>query len=315
MDLEKAVFLADLKPIYISAYKNNCCPPFFWVRQIGDYPYDSIPTGDPLVGINNTLYENGILIKAGSHDNQGNFYWETPSILVYLLNGEYASFRSTLTLFKSGGNCEGAIFSVDLDNEIVYESPAIYNWGPAIDINIDITGVNRLKLQTSMATNPAPYEGSCGPIWGDPYLVKADTDTSEPTTVITDTPEPTTAVTDTPATTTNSIQGRVYWASTSGPVEGVILGLGGAEATSDADGKYMFADLAPGPYSFTLRWEFDFDGGDTPCAGLDPTTMISGNWSTVSSDGSNMLIAWPNDDVEIKAGETTTFDIVFTCSE
>lgn len=306
VDPQYITYLADMTPQFVASSPQN-----FWAREIGINTGISSLSGTIPTGMDGTVYEDGIYIRAGSIDNFGNYYMDDPSILIYDLDGKFSSFRTTIAVQKNSrppACYPGIVFTIYLDDEKVYQSTTVF--ARSIDATVDVTGISRLKLQTHNIADTAAGEcSSSAAVWGDPYLVAADAaDTSQPTIIGTDTPK----------STTGNIQGRVYWASTGDPVEGVILGLGGAEITSDAEGNYAFADLAPESYSFTLRWEFDFDGGDTPCAGLDAATMIAGNWFTnfvTLNAGGNMVIAIQNDGVEVNAGESTTFDIVFTCSD
>ena len=308
VDLASVVYLADLNPIFFSVYRD-----YFWVRQIGgNMGPEKLSTGDPLTGVDGKVYENGIYIMAGTLDELGNPHWDDPSILTYYLNGEYASFRATLTLLRVPFyGCQGIVFSVDLDNERVYESPVIRSYSRSIDIDIDATDVFRLKLQTLLQ----PADNGCNnALWGDPYLIPLDPNVeTEPSA--TNTPRP---ITSTPDPTEANIQGRVYWESTGNPVAGVVLQLfeNDMEATSDEEGQFVFEDLEGGSYSFNLRWEFDFDKADTPCDSLDPTTMIEGNWFTTFANlnaGGNMLLSIQQDEVQVNLGEITSLDIVFRC--
>lgn len=153
----KTQYLADLDPEFVSVGSGD-----LFVKQISRNT-GSLSIGDPIRGMNGTIYKNGLFAHA-------------PSKLTYRLNGEYSSFTATLTM--GDAECgDGAWFSVHLDNRRVYYSPVLYLTNFPIEIELDVTGATLLTLQTHVGELE---DGRCDwTIWGDPFLMVSATRESE----------------------------------------------------------------------------------------------------------------------------------------
>lgn len=93
-----------------------------------------------------------------------------PSNLQYTLNGQYTRFITEISLNQSACG-DGAQFAVSLDGKEIYHSPNLLPSTAPIALDLDVSGGQRLKLETL----PGPDVSCDWTIWGDPYLVKPPT--------------------------------------------------------------------------------------------------------------------------------------------
>lgn len=101
---------------------------------------------------------------------------------------------------------------------------------------------------------------ACGPAQllgptSTPIPTETPTATPSPTHTPTPTFTPTPAFTATPAA--SGMEGKVFWSPSGNPIMDFTLTLEAAntyEATTDADGAYVFEDLEPGTYSISIAW-------------------------------------------------------------
>lgn len=121
-----------------------------------DSPDESIFRGD-IIHSHGTQFTKGLVVHA-------------PSSVSYALEQSYSKFSAVLIVYSEGFFCgDGAIFKVYVDDELMYESPAIHPAGDFFEVEIaDIRG-SVLKLATE--TGPVGDMGCDLSIWGDPVLI------------------------------------------------------------------------------------------------------------------------------------------------
>jgi hypothetical protein len=137
-------YLAELTPIYEQVT--------FIPLGKGVFPYseDRVTAGDALRHYDET-YKYGLLAHA-------------PSLLVYRLNGQYSTFRSSH--FIPSGQCgDGAEFQVLIDGSMAYSDTSLPG-EKATSLVLDVRGVDTLYLLARANNNP-----DCDwAVWGNPYV-------------------------------------------------------------------------------------------------------------------------------------------------
>jgi chitodextrinase len=101
----------------------------------------------------NTITLNGITYTKGLgvHAN---------STIIYNLNGQYNRFRTDIGLddevdFQNQGS---VVFKVYTDNNLVYTSPTMTKNSITISLNIDVSGINQLKLEVTDSGDNMNYD-------------------------------------------------------------------------------------------------------------------------------------------------------------
>jgi hypothetical protein len=87
----------------------------------------------------------------------------------HLPSGTFSSFQSKIGMCADLKPQASARFEVESDGKTLFKSPMLSAKDPAMDINIDISGIKKLKLlvYTDGSTDKLAY-----PIWGNPLLIK-----------------------------------------------------------------------------------------------------------------------------------------------
>jgi hypothetical protein len=131
---------------------------------VGYYPLteDQATYGAPLIA-------HGVEYKKG-------LFAHAPSTLIYDLNEKYNEFKTTILISdKATGHAEqGARFRVDLDGETAYLSPEMFNSDEPISLDLDVTGVKRMRLEVYAGLDNLYWgDDNYGDwsIWGDPLLI------------------------------------------------------------------------------------------------------------------------------------------------
>ncbi len=93
------------------------------------------PEDGTTMTINGVTYAKGLGVHAESE-------------IIYDLNGQYQFFRTSIGLDDAKDDCENASvqFFIYLDNVLTYQSPVMDRNDDAIDLEIDVSGRNQLKL-------------------------------------------------------------------------------------------------------------------------------------------------------------------------
>lgn len=110
------------------------------------------------ISVNGTQYPNGLFAHA-------------PSVLNYILNGEYASISGTV-MMHDGIQCgDGVVFTIKADGVLKYSSPVMKSGDDPKTFSVDLTGAQKLQLVVVALENK-----DCDwSVWGDPVLEKAET--------------------------------------------------------------------------------------------------------------------------------------------
>ena len=99
----------------------------------------------PAAGVEDNLenlYYSGVYF----HDEYSNYAWGGDH--VFLTNGKYKSFKGTIALTADDKNTTGSsTVKIYGDDKLLYTSPKITKGVKPQKFNIDITGVNQLKIQ------------------------------------------------------------------------------------------------------------------------------------------------------------------------
>ncbi len=116
--------------------------------------------------------DNGIeyCVEIDSHGRSYPYglFAHAPSKLEYALDGNYTHFITDISI-KETANCgDGAIFIVRLDGKEVFRSDLLTRLKKPVSIDLDVTGVKLLSLETDGGVD----NGCDWTIWGDPYLLK-----------------------------------------------------------------------------------------------------------------------------------------------
>ena len=120
--------------------------------------------GNNILTINGQTYAKGL----GAH---------APSEIVYQLNGQYNSFKSDIGVDDE--TCDGGsvIFIVQADGNQIYQSSLLTQADPAASIDLNIQGVNELKLIVDKASNNYWCDHAD---WADARLVSGCDSTGPP---------------------------------------------------------------------------------------------------------------------------------------
>jgi len=141
-----SIYLADLSPKLITNFYAIC------KEQIG---IKQDAQGKP-ININDTIYENGIMLHAPS---------KGVGELVYDLNGKYKLFNAVLLGAREKSS---VIFKIYGDCEELYVSPVITYEMEPVDLSLDISDVNELKIELDKEK-----ANTCDlAVLGDPELIK-----------------------------------------------------------------------------------------------------------------------------------------------
>jgi hypothetical protein len=156
------------------------------------------PMSTWLMDLKPSLEYGGLLIfgedslieqQYGDFHKHGNYYPHSifapaPSVLLYDLNGKYDSFTTTVMLDDGpgmdcpGANPDGAFFVIEADGEVVFRSPQMFYNTPPMEVSLDVTGVQSLRLEVYSTTNIGVNDNNSdcdASIWGDPSLVTENT--------------------------------------------------------------------------------------------------------------------------------------------
>jgi hypothetical protein len=128
---------------------------------LSDYPYIYGTVGYHELQTDKPLY--GSVFQIGDKTFTKGFGTHAPSEIVYYLNSRYSKFNASIGLQKMTVNAEksSVVFKVYGDNVLLYQSKLVKNDTPAESIEVNIKGVNELKLVVTDGGDGQDYD------WGD----------------------------------------------------------------------------------------------------------------------------------------------------
>jgi hypothetical protein len=128
---------------------------------LSDFPYISGTVGYHELQIDKPLY--GMVFHIGDKSFTKGFGTHAPSEIVYYLNSRYSKLTSTIGLqyLASNGEKSSVTFRVYGDNKLLYESSLIKRETPAQNMEVNISGVNELKLVVTDGGDGQDYD------WGN----------------------------------------------------------------------------------------------------------------------------------------------------
>lgn len=144
-----------------------------WLDTLSAYSFDStsgLSVNESFGEIkkNNVTYERGVRFLVKGIDKKG--YTET-STTVFLLNGQYETFTSTL-LATSEDYANPSIVKIYGDNTLLYTSPGITKNTIPLELNLQVQDVQQLKIEISVDNNYGNYNAYRNIYFAEAILTK-----------------------------------------------------------------------------------------------------------------------------------------------
>ncbi|AFK03668.1 Glycosyl hydrolase family 98 putative carbohydrate binding module [Emticicia oligotrophica DSM 17448] len=127
--------------------------------------------GEDVEGDGKTITLNGVTFSKGLGTHAD------AEIIYYLPSNQYSLFKTKIGIDDEvpNGNCGSVIFKIYRDNDLVYMSPIMTPTSATIDVSIDVSNANQLKLITDNAGDNIYCDHGD---WADAKLIKV-TDISD----------------------------------------------------------------------------------------------------------------------------------------
>ena len=114
-------------------------------------------------------HEYSIFLQLGDKFYPHGLYAHAPSSYVYKLDKRWTKFLATAGLQKDVGSIGTAIFIVKCDGEVKFRSDFIRGGEKAVDVDVDVRGVDELEL---IVESGKQGNARCWSIWADARLTR-----------------------------------------------------------------------------------------------------------------------------------------------
>jgi hypothetical protein len=103
-------------------------------------------TGEHDANDGTTITLEGVTYSKGLGQHPMQFWWDPPAELVFDLDGQYSRFQSDIGIDDRYGMHGTVVFQVYADGVLVFESSVLTGHSPTQGVDLNVTGVQELKL-------------------------------------------------------------------------------------------------------------------------------------------------------------------------